>query len=81
VVLCKGGAGGAAGLRATAVSCGIARNMMSHWENKRACASGGSGGRGSCSVGGYRCQAVKVDRGISVSCARKGADIAFIAEG
>jgi hypothetical protein len=80
VVACKEGAADAAGLRATAVDCGTARQTMRRWASSHACTLGKSGSRSSCSLGTFRCQAVRVDRGASVSCARSGADVAFIAK-
>ncbi len=81
VISCSGGSGGVMQLRATAIDCGTARTTMRRWESSGACGpSGGSGSRSSCSLGDFRCQAVKVDRGIAVSCARPGADVSFIAK-
>jgi hypothetical protein len=73
VVSCSG----ADQLRATEVGCGTARATMEGWEGSAACALGG-GSRGSCSLEGFRCQAVQVDQGISVSCAGPEGDVAFI---
>lgn len=81
VVACKVSAGGTMQLRATAIDCGTARTTMRHWASSGACGLGGSGSRSSCALGDFRCQAVKVDRGIAVSCARPGVDISFIAKG
>lgn len=78
VISCSGGA---MQLRATALDCGTARTTMQHWERSHACGLGGGDSRGSCSLGGFRCQAVKVDRGVAVSCAKPGADVAFLAKG
>lgn len=78
VVSCEEGAGEAEGLRATAVDCGTADRIMRRWQKHRACALAGDASRGSCALGDFRCQAVRVDRGVAVSCARPGADIAFI---
>ncbi len=65
-------------LRATAVSCDVARATMTEWENDPACARGGSGARSACSIGGFRCQALTVEAGTSVSCERKGAAISWL---
>jgi hypothetical protein len=73
VVSCSG----TAQLRATEVDCGTARATVKHWVSSQACALGG-GSRGSCSLEGFRCQAVQVDQGISVSCAGPEGDVAFI---
>lgn len=80
VVVCSGGGEESAQLRATAIDCDTARTTMRHWEGTEACGLGEGDSRGSCSVGAFRCQAVKVDRGLAVSCAKEDADIAFIAK-
>jgi hypothetical protein len=69
--------GGGAQLRATEVDCATARTTMESWENSDACALG-TGSRSSCSLGAFRCQAVKVGQGTSVSCADPEGDVAFI---
>jgi hypothetical protein len=66
------------GLRATAVGCATARTTMKHWVSSQACTLG-NGSRSSCSLGGLRCQAVKVEKGASVSCAGPQGDVSFIA--
>lgn len=73
VVACDSG-----GLRATSVDCASARNVMNRWEAEQTCALSKDESRGACSVDGFRCQAVQVDKGVSVSCARPGEAIAFI---
>jgi hypothetical protein len=78
VVACEEGAGEVEGLRATAVDCATADRTMRRWRKHRACALAGDASRGSCDLGDFRCQAVRVDRGVAVSCARPGGDIAFI---
>jgi hypothetical protein len=80
VVICSAGGEESAQLRATAIDCDTARTTMQHWEGTEACSLGDDDSRGSCSLGAFRCQAVKVDRGLSVSCAKPGGDVAFIAE-
>lgn len=65
-------------LRATAVSCDIARATLTEWENDPVCARAGGGARGSCSIGDFRCQAVKVEAGTAVSCERQGAAISWL---
>jgi hypothetical protein len=64
-------------LRATTVDCKTAVATMKHWESSHACTLG-EGSRASCSLDGFRCQAVKVDAGASVSCERQGADVTWI---
>jgi hypothetical protein len=82
VVACGAGAGvtAMAQLRATAVGCDVARTTMRHWAGARACALAAGGSRDSCALGGFRCQAVRSDRGAAVSCARPGGDVSFIAK-
>ncbi len=78
VVSCDAGAADLEGLRATAIDCDSARDTMRRWAQTEACALAEGASRGSCSLGGFRCQAVRADRGIAVSCARPGGDVAFI---
>jgi len=66
------------GLRATTVGCATARTTMKHWVSSQTCTLG-NGSRSSCSLGGFRCQAVKVEKGASVSCAGPQGDVSFIA--
>jgi hypothetical protein len=47
------------------------------WEGNPACARPQGASRWGCSVGSYRCQAVVVDRGWAVDCAKPGRSIAF----
>jgi hypothetical protein len=79
VVACPEGRGETGRLRATAIDCRTARTTMRQWERSHACALGRDASRDSCSLGGFRCQAVKVDRGAAVSCARADGDVSFIA--
>ncbi|MBS1893209.1 MAG: hypothetical protein JST59_18070 [Actinobacteria bacterium] len=67
------------GLRAAAVDCGTAERIERRWEKHRSCSLPDGASRGSCSLGPFRCQAVRAGDGIAVSCARPGGDIAFIA--
>ena len=53
---------------------------MMRWGRRGGCALGKGESRGSCSLGGFRCQAVRVDRGTAVSCARPGGDVSFVAK-
>ncbi|HXF30922.1 MAG TPA: hypothetical protein VN522_05315 [Solirubrobacterales bacterium] len=70
--------GGASRLRATAVDCDTARRTMERWERSQACTPAEGVSRSSCSLGSFRCQAVKVDEGTSVSCVGPEGDVAFI---
>jgi hypothetical protein len=69
---------GAEELRATAVDCSTAQATMTEWEGDDSCALAPGASHSSCSLDGFRCQAVKVDAGASVSCERQGADVTFI---
>jgi hypothetical protein len=79
VVACESDTADARGLRATAVDCATAERIMRRWQKHRSCALAAGASRGSCSLGSFRCQTVKAGRGVAVSCARPGGDIAFIA--
>jgi hypothetical protein len=67
------------GLRAAEVDCGTARRTMERWVSSHVCTLG-DGSRSSCSLGGFRCQAVKVDKGAAVSCAGPNGDVSWIAK-
>jgi hypothetical protein len=75
VVSCKTG-----GLRATSVDCASARKVMNGWEASEACALAQGESRGACSISSFRCQSVRTGKGVSVSCARPGGDVSFIAK-
>jgi hypothetical protein len=77
VVSCKENRMETAQLRATEVGCATARTTMKQWESSHVCTLG-DGSRSSCSVGGFRCQAVKVEKGASVSCAGPEGDVSWI---
>jgi hypothetical protein len=70
--------GGSAELRATEVGCDTAHSAMEQWEQSQACALGEGDSRGSCALGELRCQAVKGDEGVAVSCAGPEGDVSFI---
>ena len=78
VISCKENQMEIRGLRATAVGCATARATVKSWVGSHACTLG-NGSRTSCSLGGFRCQAVKVEQGASVSCAGPRGDVSFIA--
>jgi hypothetical protein len=78
VVSCKEHCLAAEQLRATAVSCDVAGATMTEWENDPVCARGGGGARSACSIGDFRCQALKVEAGTAVSCERKGAAVSWL---
>jgi hypothetical protein len=62
----QGGGGGAA-----------TAEIQAEWEKSPSCAHPQGASRWGCSVGPYRCQAVVVDRGWSVDCAKPGRSISF----
>lgn len=80
VVSCEVGSAEVKELRATEVDCATAVEVTQKWEQSNACALGEGESRGSCSLGGFRCQAVRGDRGAAVSCARPGEDVSFVAD-
>jgi hypothetical protein len=51
--------------------------LRAAWEKESSCKHPQGASRWGCSVDSYRCQAVVVDRGWSVGCARPGRSIAF----
>lgn len=67
-------------LRASGVGCGAARKAMAAWGAHPGCALGAKATRGSCSIGAFRCQAVRTGGAASVSCAHSGGDVTFIAK-
>lgn len=48
------------------------------WEHSADCDRPPGASRWGCSIGSYRCQAVVVDRGWSVSCSRPGRSVSFL---
>ena len=48
------------------------------WEHSSDCERPAGASRWGCSIGSYRCQAVVVDRGWSVSCSRPGRSVSFL---
>jgi hypothetical protein len=76
---CDAHAAGAEALRATGTPCEQARRVLRDWQRQPSCALAGGASRGACPIRSYRCQAVRGERGLAVSCARAGRSIAFIA--
>jgi len=68
----------ATGLRVTAASCGEAQRLALAWRRGENCQPGAGASRAGCSVGSYRCSAVRSDRGVAVNCTRPGHTVAFI---
>jgi hypothetical protein len=51
--------------------------IQEKWEHASDCDRPSGASRWGCTIGSYRCQAVVVGRGWSVSCARPGDSVAF----
>jgi hypothetical protein len=68
------------GVRATEIDCGSAIEARQRWAKRPACAIAEGVSRASCSVGDLRCQAIRIGKGVSVSCAHPGGDVTFIAK-
>jgi hypothetical protein len=77
---CDADVGDAEGLRATVIGCDQARQVLNGWRREPSCSLPSGASRGSCLIGSYRCQSVRGDRGLAVSCSRAGQSIAFIAK-
>jgi hypothetical protein len=77
---CDAYAEDAEALRATAIPCDQARQVMFGWQRQPSCALPAGASRGSCLTRSYRCQSVRGGRGVAVSCARAGESIAFVAQ-
>lgn len=73
---CGGSDDGITGSDAATVSDGAA--VQAKWEHDADCGRPAEASRWGCSIGSYRCQAVVVDRGWSVSCSRPGNSVAFV---
>ncbi len=80
VVDCKESEADLTELRASGVGCGTARKAMREWSGHHDCALAAKDTRGSCSLGEFRCQAVRTGGAASVSCAHSGGDVTFIAK-
>jgi hypothetical protein len=76
---CATRAAGAESLRATGVSCGLARRVMYGWQRRGSCAAPAGASRSACTSRSYRCLGARTDRGVAVSCSRRGRSIAFLA--
>jgi hypothetical protein len=76
---CTVGETGIEDLRVTGVDCGAGQAVAAAWSGNAACASPASGSRFACSVRGFRCLGAVTERGVAVSCARRGRSIAFVA--
>ena len=71
-----GGSGGGVTSSDTSTFDGDAL-VQTKWEHSSDCDRPPGASRWGCSIGSYRCQAVVVDRGWSVSCAKPGKSISF----
>jgi hypothetical protein len=76
---CAASTRGVGELRVTGVACSAAVGVAGGWAAKGSCAMPKTASRGSCTVGRYRCLAAATERGLTVSCARPGRSISFIA--
>jgi hypothetical protein len=76
---CEARAAGVEALRATGTSCNQARQVMYGWKRRPACRAPAGASRTSCLTRSYRCLGARTDRGLSVSCSRRGQSIAFLA--
>lgn len=77
---CAINANGVSGLRVTVISCGAGQKTVIAWQRDAACKPVADGSQAGCTVGAYRCIATTTDRGLSVSCAKPGRSLAFIAK-
>jgi hypothetical protein len=69
-----------AALRTVGEDCGTAQAVAAGWSRRSDCSGPEGASRFACSVSGYRCLGTTAGRGISVSCARPGRSVSFIAE-
>jgi hypothetical protein len=69
-----------AALRTVGEDCGTAQAVAADWSRRSDCSGPEGASRFACSVSGYRCLGTTAGRGISVSCARPGRSVSFIAE-
>jgi hypothetical protein len=65
-------------LRATAIPCDQARQVMYGWQREGSCSLPSGASRNSCLTRSYRCLGTRTDRGVAVSCSRAGESIAFV---
>jgi hypothetical protein len=79
---CQGTVAGTRQVRVTGVGCDVARGVVASWANNPRCSPAAGVSRVSCGVysGEYRCLGATTDRGLTVSCARKGSSVAFFAK-
>ena len=80
VLACAGAPVRAAALRVSGVDCTTGREIVVAWTKKHACATPAGASRTSCTVGAYRCLAVAVEHGLTVSCARPDRSISFVSK-
>jgi hypothetical protein len=79
LVLLLGGCGSSDGVTSSDTATVNTTNLtQERWEHEPACRRPDGASRWGCSVGSYRCQAVVVDRGWSVSCSRPGESVVFL---
>ena len=75
---CGGSEDGTTGTASAHDPASVTRVVRTEWEQTPDCEHPAGTSRWGCSIGTYRCQAVVVDRGWSVSCSRSGESIAFL---
>jgi type IV pilus biogenesis protein CpaD/CtpE len=75
---CGGSDDGTTGTAPAHDPAGVTQTVRAEWEHSPDCKRPAGASRWGCSVGAYRCQAVVVDRGWSVSCSRPGKSVAFL---
>jgi hypothetical protein len=72
-----GGPERAAAVRVVGIGCAGGLRVEAGWTRSAACAAPAAASRASCLVRGFRCLAIRTDRGLSVSCSRPGRSISF----
>lgn len=75
---CGGSDDGTSGATSTDRSEAPARQVRTAFLAEPSCKRPAGASRWGCSIDAYRCQAVVVDRGWSVSCSRPGGSVAFL---
>jgi hypothetical protein len=76
---CEAAVAGTTELRVTGTGCDAGMRVAAAWAGDPSCSAPAGGSRFSCSVeGGYRCLGASAERGVAVSCARRGASVSFV---
>jgi hypothetical protein len=66
-------------LRVAGIACEAGQAVAAAWVRSASCASAEDDSRSACTVRGYRCLGTNAGRGLTISCARPGRSISFIA--